>query len=243
MQVTIPTWLETAKKHTRYHFSDLDSKSALVVFVLFIPFVLDWLIGSILIAIIYFLKESMISIFQSGKTIKASGFTLLLGYLFVYPNVGKIINLASFYSNITISPATGPDPLACLEEYNIDPYATDIAHDQKIRNILNKMDFMDSPERIDQYIKSVRPNSPVTGYMVWKASKEYSVDARLMLALMENDSHFGTEGLAKSTRNPGNVGNDDEGHKQYNTSWQEGVNLVAKWLKKHRKLFRHADVV
>lgn len=242
MQIAFPSWWMATKSYTHQHFSDLDHKPAPLVFLMIIPFFVDWLIGLLIIAISYFLKEGTIAIFQSKKTIKSASFTLVFGYLFVFPYVDQVTNLTSFYSKVTVSPITGPDPLASLKEYNIDPYATDPKHEQNIETILSRMDFMDSPEKIDTYIKSIRPLSPITGEMVWRASKKHSVDVRLMLALMENDSHFGTEGKAVRTRNPGNVGNDDTGALKYCKSWEEGVDLVAKWLHKNRKLIRHASV-
>jgi hypothetical protein len=121
-----------------------------------------------------------------------------------------------------------------LGDYDITPYATDPLHEQKILNILSKMDVMDSVEKIDNYIKGKYPSSPVTGEMVMNASSAYSVDIRLMMAMMEQDSSFGTAGKAVRTLNPGNVGNDDEGNTRTYESWQKGVTAVAEWLNRHR---------
>jgi hypothetical protein len=93
---------------------------------------------------------------------------------------------------------------------------------------------MDSPDKVDFYIKKTSPDSPLDGLMVWNAGIQYAVDVRLMLALMELDSRFGTLGLATSTFNPGNVGNDGINTKTYD-SWNDGVLAVAKWLSTHRK--------
>src|SRR3990167_10847629 len=70
--------------------------------------------------------------------------------------------------------------------------------------------------------------------MVMNASEAYAVDARLMMAIMEQDSRFGTVGKAVKTLNPGNVGNDDDGNIRTYESWQEGVTAVAEWLNRHR---------
>ncbi len=121
-----------------------------------------------------------------------------------------------------------------LGDYDITPYATDPLHEQKILNILSKMDVMDSVEKIDNYIKGKYPSSPVTGEMVMNASSAYSVDIRLMMAMMEQDSSFGTAGKAVRTLNPGNVGNDDAGNTRTYESWQKGVTAVAEWLNRHR---------
>ena len=124
--------------------------------------------------------------------------------------------------------------IAVLGEYDITSYATDPEHEEKIMNILSKMGVMDTVEKIDDYIRSKALGSPVTGEMVMSASLAYIVDARLMMAIMEQDSHFGTAGVAVSTLNPGNVGNDDDGNTRTYESWQEGVTAVAEWLNRHR---------
>lgn len=124
--------------------------------------------------------------------------------------------------------------VSVLGDYDITPYATDPLHEEKIMNILSAMEVMDTVEKIDGYIMGKYPSSPVTGEMVMSAALAYAVDARLMMAIMEQDSRFGTAGLAVSTTNPGNVGNDDDGNTRTYDSWQEGVTAVAEWLSRHR---------
>src|SRR3989338_1169785 len=124
--------------------------------------------------------------------------------------------------------------IAILGEYDITSYATDPKHEEKIMNILSKMEVLDTVEKVDDYIRSKYLSSPVTGEMIMSAASAYSVDARLMMAIMEQDSRFGTVGLATSTLNPGNVGNDDDGNIRTYESWQEGVTAVAEWLSRHR---------
>src|SRR3990167_5041593 len=124
--------------------------------------------------------------------------------------------------------------VAVLGEYDITPYATDPEHEEKIMNILSKMGVMDTVEKIDDYIGGNYLSSPVTGEMIMSAALAYIVDARLMMAMMELDSRFGTVGVAVRTLNPGNVGNDDAGNTRTYDSWQEGVTAVAEWLGRHR---------
>ena len=123
----------------------------------------------------------------------------------------------------------------CLNDYNIESYAIDPLHEQKIADILSAMGPMISPEVIDAYIDSEAIGSPVTGQMILSAAQQYSVDVRLMMALMELDSRFGTVGVAINTLNPGNVGNTGTETKTYG-SWEEGVDVVAEWLSHHRKI-------
>src|SRR3989344_3943004 len=124
--------------------------------------------------------------------------------------------------------------IAVLGVYDITPYATDPLHEEKIMAILSKMGVMDIAEKIDAYIKGKYPSSPVDGEMVMSAASAYSVDTRLMMAIMQQDSSFGTAGKAVRTLNPGNVGNDDSGNLRAYESWQEGVTAVAEWLNRHR---------
>jgi hypothetical protein len=124
--------------------------------------------------------------------------------------------------------------VAVLGEYDITPYATDPKHEEKIMNILSKMGVMDTVEKIDDYIKGKYLSSPVTGEMIMNATEAYDVDTRLMMAIMEQDSRFGTVGVAVRTLNPGNVGNTDDGSTRTYDSWQEGVTAVAEWLNRHR---------
>src|SRR3989344_9295955 len=124
--------------------------------------------------------------------------------------------------------------VAILGEYDITIYATDPLHEEKIMNILSKMGVMDTIEKIDDYINRKYFSSPVTGEMIMSATSAYDVDARLMMAIIEQDSSFGTAGKAVRTLNPGNVGNNDSGNLRAYESWQEGVTAVAEWLNRHR---------
>jgi hypothetical protein len=124
--------------------------------------------------------------------------------------------------------------ISVLGNYDITPYATDPLHEEKIMNILSNMGVMDTVEKIDEYINGRYISSPVTGAMVMSAANAYNVDIRLLMAMMQQDSSFGTAGLAVRTLNPGNVGNDDDGNIRTYGSWQEGVTAVAEWLNRHR---------
>lgn len=126
------------------------------------------------------------------------------------------------------------DPNGCLLVYDISSYATDPLHEEKIADILNYIGNMNSPTEIDAYINTEAIASPVTGAMIYNSAQKYNVDVRLMMAIMELDSRFGTAGVAVNTLNPGNVGNNDVGETHTYSSWDEGVEAVAKWLDDHR---------
>lgn len=118
-------------------------------------------------------------------------------------------------------------------KYNVVPYATDPHHETKIQTILENMGSMDSFDQIDVYLNKKIPDSPVTGLMVYNSATKYNVDARLMMAIMELDSRYGTQGLGARTFNPGNVGNNGFEERSY-ISWEAGVDAVANWLNNHR---------
>lgn len=204
----------------------------LMALLLLIP----WIIGVVSIAFFFLFMDALRSIFSSWRAAKGAGYVLLIT-IFI-PRIFPSVNWDYFYSKMTGSYTTfvDPDPTACLNEYKHERYATAPKHEEKLRGHLEKMGFMDSPKKIQEYIDTFAPGSPVTGEMVWKTSHKYSVDARLMIALMHQDSHFGTEGKARRSRNPGNVGNDDSGKMVYYKTWQEGVDAVAKWLSRNRKI-------
>jgi hypothetical protein len=134
-----------------------------------------------------------------------------------------------------ISDVINSNSIGIINGYDITSYATDPLHEQKIRKILSYMPQMNNASDIDEYINKKAENSPVTGYMILSAANTYAVDARLMMAIMEQDSHFGTRGIAVRTLNPGNVGNNDDGDTRTYPSWEEGVIAVAKWLNSHRR--------
>jgi hypothetical protein len=114
--------------------------------------------------------------------------------------------------------------------YDITSYATDPTHGKKINNIYAKIPTISSPSDVDSYITKVAPNSPVTGRDVIVASNKYGVDPKLVVAIMVQDSTLGTKGKAVRTKNPGNVGNTDDGSTKIFNSWAEGVDAVAKNL-------------
>ena len=118
-------------------------------------------------------------------------------------------------------------------KYNIVPYATDPYHETKIQTILERMGPMETFDQIDSYLQKSTPDSPVTGLMIYSSAAKYNVDARLMMAIMELDSRFGTQGLGARTFNPGNVGNNGFEERMYG-SWEAGVDAVANWLNNHR---------
>jgi len=119
-------------------------------------------------------------------------------------------------------------------EYDISSYATDPAHEQRIASILPAVRGLSTPQDITAYIQQVAPKSPITGDVVLASAQKHGVDPGMMLALMQQDSSFGTAGKGARTFNPGNVGNDDTGREVNMGSWDKGVDAVGGWLAQHR---------
>ncbi len=118
--------------------------------------------------------------------------------------------------------------------YDIGSYATDPNHEARVATIYNKVKTIGTAAQADNYIKSVAPGSPVKGTDVVAAAKARGVSVPIILAIMQQDSTFGTKGLAVKTRNPGNVGNTDSGATQTFPSWSAGVLAVANNLAKRK---------
>ena len=118
--------------------------------------------------------------------------------------------------------------------YSIGRYATLPTHEATVKAIYDAMPEIKDKFGADEYIKSKRTTSPVRGGMVERASEEYGVDMKLVLALMQNDSAFGTAGLGARTHNPGNIANRDDGHTHDYGNWEDGVRGVARWLAKNK---------
>ncbi len=120
-----------------------------------------------------------------------------------------------------------------LNKYNIDSYTPDTTHEVNISRILRGMGKMETKEDIDKYLSRYEEDVPVTSKMIIEASEKYEVDRRLMMAIMQEDSSFGTRGVGADTFNPGNVGNYGSNRIDFE-KWENGVDAVAKWLNKHR---------
>jgi uncharacterized protein YjdB len=135
--------------------------------------------------------------------------------------------------------ASGSDNDGPLSKYNLSTYATDPLYQQKIDDILSVMPSVDTVEKLDAYIDSEAIGSPLTGQMILEAARQYNVDIRLLVAMLELESRFGTAGVAVSTLNPGNVGNTGTATKTF-PSWTDGVIAVASWLNAHRVVSQQA---
>lgn len=127
----------------------------------------------------------------------------------------------------------GPSASAVIRGYDVSAYATDARYEEKIQTILSTMPDFQDVVALDVYIQDKAPGSPVMGDMVQAAALQHSIDIPLLVAIMQNDSMFGTLGIGASTYNPGNIGNTGSATRSFG-SWDEGVTAVAEWLSRHR---------
>ena len=152
---------------------------------------------------------------------------------------------------ITSTSGTGnPGPTNSLVSSNINPQAVVGGYDltsyagagsatgnygPTVNGIYNNMGQINNAQDAQSYINSVSKSSPITGDMVMNASAQYGVDPKVMMSVMQAESSMGTKGMATSTFNPGNVGNNSDSGKKTNWgSWQGGVNAVAQNLSKRQ---------
>lgn len=123
---------------------------------------------------------------------------------------------------------------AVIGGYDIGTYATDPNHEARISTLYSKTSNISTAAAADQYIRSVAPNSPISGAQVIQAANAKGISPGMLLAIMQQDSTFGTAGKAVRTMNPGNVGNTDDGSTQAYASWYEGVLAAAGNLAKRK---------
>jgi len=100
-------------------------------------------------------------------------------------------------------------------------YATNPDHITAIRAIYNQMGPVDAAKFKSEL---TRLNSPLQKDAddLLKALDHYNVSPREFLAVIRQDSGAGTRGKAVETKNPGNIGNTDDGSLTTFNTWLEG---------------------
>ncbi|MEA3272509.1 MAG: hypothetical protein U9P90_02470, partial [Patescibacteria group bacterium] len=126
------------------------------------------------------------------------------------PSTGDFVQIAGLAGSV--DPITGvpTDPTKTIQGFDFTSYATDTEWGNNVNNILNNIGQFKTVQDIDNYIQSVASGSQVSGSDIQKVSEEYGVSWELLTAIMQQESHFGTRGLAVGANNPGNVGTTDE---------------------------------
>ncbi len=159
--------------------------------------------------------------------------------------VGVIVAIAQLLSRLRgiKSVSGGKEATAypkILNGFNLDYYSTNPKEFGTVKEILEGVEelaIQDDPEAISRYILRRAPNSPVTGEMITSAAAKYGVGSpgvALMIAMLQDESMFGTLGRGAYTRNPANIGNFDNGENRYYPTVAAGVDALAEWLYDHR---------
>lgn len=181
-----------------------------------------------------------------GKLFEISTGLLLIisAYAIVYTINPKILPEDGFSLDISLPFIQGGSVTGSsvqrypLEGYDIGPYATAPTHELIVTNVYNQLKSTIgnniTASTLNDTLKKLFPQSPLTGQMIFDAAQKYQVNPILMMSLMQVDSGYGTQGLAVTTRNPGNVGNMDDGSIRRFNSWSQGVDAVANWLSNHK---------
>ena len=131
-----------------------------------------------------------------------------------------------------------------LSTYNLDPN-----YSNTINSISSQIGSIASSKDAQTYISQVNPTSPITGEMVMNASNHYGIDPTTMMALMQQESGFGTSPVATKNNNVGGItwtqayqdahpGSSkggarppaEGGNYVHFNSLQDGVNAQAQWL-------------
>lgn len=148
----------------------------------------------------------------------------------------------------TIASSTGAS-------YDISSYNGNPTYSSSVQGILSNINSSvdtSTPTSIDGYIKSLAPDSPVTGTMITQAAQANGVDPAAMMALMQKESSLGSSAVAKLDNNYGGMtwsqsyqdshpgttkgtprpASEGGYYVKYATP-QAGVNAQAQWLANH----------
>lgn len=91
------------------------------------------------------------------------------------------------------------------QAYDMSTYAADPAQAQAVQGYLNQIGKFNTIEDIDNYIKTVKPDSKITGQMIANASTQYGIGWEELTALMQHEALLGTSPVAKNNNNPGGI--------------------------------------
>lgn len=129
------------------------------------------------------------------------------------------------------------DQFGIIDGVDITPYATDKQHEVKVQAIYDSLPAeLGDAKSVDSVLKSMAPNTKITGQMIMDSASKYGVSPKLLISLMQQDSSLGTKGLGASNNNPGNIAQYDniKGAVKGYTTLADGVDAVAKWMSKNK---------
>jgi hypothetical protein len=83
-------------------------------------------------------------------------------------------------------------------------------------------------------------NSLLTAEMLVTSAKKYEIPVAYLAAVIKNDSSYGTQGVGARTKNPGNVGNTDDGSIKTFATREEGLDACAENVKQRITAYQTA---
>lgn len=117
------------------------------------------------------------------------------------------------------------------EEKTDNGSKTEIITENKTNNELLKQNI---ETELNKYVWC-----PLTAEMIIISAQKHKVPVEYIMAIMRNDSHYGTKWLGAKTHNPGNVGNTDDGSTKNWWTRENGVDAVAKNLARRIKEYQN----
>lgn len=126
-------------------------------------------------------------------------------------------------------PIENRDPIV-VGKHNLAAWTPDAGYKELVTKIQTQLPKQASAATYDAYIKKNFPDSPITGDMVMAAAAKYGSDPAAIMTVMQADSSFGTAGIAKRTKNPGNIGTLSGKKEKSYDSWEQGVEEISRLL-------------
>lgn len=122
------------------------------------------------------------------------------------------------------------DPTKQIMGYDFTNYATDPKWGVGVSNLLNKIPSIKTAADIVAYLQKVSPKSPMIAAApsIIQIAQQNNIDPKLMLAIMGQESSYGTAGRAVKTFNVANIGNVDSGANTNWGTWENGIQALAK---------------
>ena len=145
------------------------------------------------------------------------------------PEVAQLYGYDTLKS-LGINPASAG--VGVVGGYDMGNYATNPNNVNQLNQIYNSqaLQSVSDAQSAQAYIQQYAPNSPITGDMIMQVSQQTGVDPKMLLTVAQNESNFGTLGVAARTNNVGNVGNVDSGATVSHATPIEGLMALAQNL-------------
>jgi hypothetical protein len=131
--------------------------------------------------------------------------------------------------------------------YDLSTYATAPGYSKRVEALVSSMPQFANPNDIQAWIQQTKPDSPVTGQMVYDSASKYGVDPRYILSILQKETQLGTDkSFGSRVGNFGNMGVNDTLAAKINNGTatpqeiagvtmtpQQSIESVAKWLSNH----------